>query len=84
MYIEREATELLENRSRGMEIIKLQTTICMCEDCGDEFESDNISTAYCDACWYHHETHIDESEKECECLWGCDYCLGVESRIGRN
>lgn len=24
------------------------------------------------------------NEKECDCLYGCDYCLAVELRIGKN
>jgi len=25
-----------------------------------------------------------ESEDECDCLYGCDYCLAVEPRVGRD
>ena len=89
MQAEKLQTELIEYKkgssSLQVKIIKLDKFMCVCEDCAEEFESNDKDVAYCDACWYHHENHDEEElQNECACLWGCDYCLGTEPRIGRD
>ena len=56
-----------------------------CVDCDKVFMADDLKDLVCDTCW--NEQNKDEEvtiEKECECLFGCDYCLGTEPRIGRD
>ena len=58
--------------------------ICKCDDCDKMFENEDIDCAYCDACWEEREAvaaKMDEvEEKDCHCLYGCDYCLMLEPR----
>lgn len=39
---------------------------------------------FCKMCWNLESEPVEVVEKECTCLGGCDWCLGVEPRIGRD
>ena len=58
----------------------------LCDDCNVMFENEDPECGYCDQCWSVREKieeKLDEEEK-CNCLYGCDYCLAIEPRIGRD
>lgn len=74
------------NSSLKIDIIKLDTFMCVCEECGSNFETDDIRNAYCAPCWNILDAPKDEQDEQyCPyCSAGCDYCLMLEPRSWRD